>query len=68
MTARWRPIDECRARGCGGLLNAVGDTVHDGEITHCRDCGRMHTFVVDYEGAQPRVEPDRKPRAKRSSP
>lgn len=62
-----RSIDECRARGCGGLLYRVGTHVTDGEITHCTTCGRAHTFLVPHDGADAIVVPARKPRSRRGA-
>ena len=57
-------VDECRARGCGGLLRGVGAEVYDGAIHYCMSCGRGHTMHVPDAGAV-EVEVHRAPRRKR---
>lgn len=57
MTKRY--IDECIARGCGGLLRGVGDEVSDGEQYVCATCHRMHIAEV-AEGAPVRWRIERK--------
>lgn len=61
-TKKKRGTDECRARGCGGLITGVGAFVYDGEIHACRRCGRHHTYHVPYENGGVVVEIHRKPR------
>jgi len=55
------PIDQCRARGCGGCLRGVdaGD-IADGSEAYCGKCGRRHVFHVYEDGGPAFVSPDRK--------
>ena len=59
-----KSIDQCRARGYGGWLRGLECEIADGTEVSCSTCGRVHMFHVSHDGATPRIEIERKRRAR----